>query len=48
MCCASQKSGCERPEELKGRPEECTSEQIKKCHGTAGEHPCVPQEKKNQ
>lgn len=25
--------GCEKPEDLKGKPEECTPEQIKKCHG---------------
>ncbi len=33
---------CEKPENLKGKPEECSPEQIKKCHGTSGKHPCVP------
>jgi len=30
---------CEYPEKLKGKPEECTPEQIKECHGDK-EHPC--------
>jgi len=32
---------CEQPEKLKGKPEECTPEQIKECHGDAQGHPCV-------
>lgn len=32
---------CEKPENLKGKPEECSAEQIRKCHGTSDEHPCV-------
>ncbi len=32
---------CQRPEELKTKPEECPPEQIKKCHGQAKEHPCL-------
>jgi len=39
MCEKTQ--GCQRPEELKGKPEECSPEQIRKCHGEAPEHPCV-------
>lgn len=31
---------CEYPEKLKGKPEECTPEQIKECHGDTKEHPC--------
>ena len=30
---------CQHPEKLKGKPEECTPEQIKECHGD-DEHPC--------
>ena len=30
---------CQYPEKLKGKPEECTPEQIKECHGDK-EHPC--------
>ena len=40
MCCG--KTKCERPKDLKGKPEECSAEQIKKCHGDVKEHPCLP------
>ena len=39
MC--AEKDRCQKPEELKGKPEECSPEQIKKCHGDEKEHPCV-------
>ena len=39
MCDAEKK--CRRPEELKDAPEECSPEQIRKCHGEVAEHPCV-------
>jgi ArsR family transcriptional regulator len=39
------KTCCERPEKLKGKPEECTPEQIKECHGEAKEHPCESEKK---
>jgi hypothetical protein len=32
---------CEHPEKLKGKPGECSHEQIKECHGEAKVHPCV-------
>jgi hypothetical protein len=32
---------CQKPKELVGKPEECSPEQIKKCHGEAKKHPCV-------
>jgi len=37
------KIGCKYSERLKGKPDECTPEQIKKCHGDISEknHPCV-------
>lgn len=31
---------CQHPEELKGKPGDCTLEQIKICHGDTKEHPC--------
>lgn len=42
------KKGCEHPERLKGKPEECTPEQIEECHGDISieEHPCVSKNKK--
>ena len=39
MC--EKKQCCEKPENLKGKPEECSPEQIRKCHGTSDQHPCV-------
>jgi len=31
---------CQKPDQLKGKPEECSPEQIKVCHGDAKDHPC--------
>jgi hypothetical protein len=41
-CCDDQnKKNCEKPGNLKDSPEDCSPEQIKKCHGgQADEHPC--------
>lgn len=39
MCAA--RKGCQKPEELKGRPEDCSPEQVRKCHGAVKKHPCV-------
>jgi hypothetical protein len=39
MCCG--KTKCERPKEMKGKAEECSAEQIKKCHGDVKTHPCA-------
>jgi hypothetical protein len=37
---------CHRPELLKGnKPEECTPEQIRECHGDVQNHPCVSETK---
>jgi len=38
---AKQSNRCQKPDQLKGKPEECTPEQIRKCHGSASHHPCV-------
>ncbi len=43
--CASKK-GCQKPKELKGKPEECSPEQIKKCHGDLKPHPCAKKAEK--
>ncbi len=37
---------CEKPELLKGCPQDCSPEQIKECHGTDRNHPCVKGKKK--
>ena len=34
------KCSCEKPEHLKGRPEECSEEQIRECHGDDRDHSC--------
>ena len=38
---SEEKKTCQKPEELKGKPEECSPEQIRKCHGEVEDHPCV-------
>lgn len=38
------KKGCQKPDQLKGKPSECSPEQVKKCHGDAKDHPCVKRE----
>jgi len=35
---------CQQPEKLKDRPQDCTPEQIRECHGDTGDHPCTRQE----
>jgi hypothetical protein len=40
MMCDS-KQCCQKPEHLKDKPEACSAEQIRKCHGDAAKHPCV-------
>jgi ArsR family transcriptional regulator len=37
---------CRQPDRLKTKPEECTPEQIKACHGDEKEHPCVARKEK--
>jgi ArsR family transcriptional regulator len=32
---------CQQPNKLMDKPENCTSEQIRQCHGDAKEHPCT-------
>ncbi|MBA1335102.1 MAG: hypothetical protein HPY66_0724 [Firmicutes bacterium] len=38
------KCNCEHPEKLKGKPGECSPEQIKECHGDTEGHPCEKEE----
>jgi len=40
MCC-NKKQGCQKPEKLSGKPEDCSPEQIRKCHGDVDAHSCV-------
>jgi len=39
MC--SGKTKCQRPKDLNGKAEECSREQVRKCHGDVRKHPCV-------
>jgi hypothetical protein len=32
---------CERPKALRGKPQDCSPEQVRKCHGDVTRHPCV-------
>lgn len=32
---------CQQPDKLMDKPENCTPEQIKECHGDIKEHPCI-------
>jgi ArsR family transcriptional regulator, arsenate/arsenite/antimonite-responsive transcriptional repressor len=32
---------CQQPDKLKDKPESCTPEQIRQCHGDSREHPCT-------
>ncbi len=48
MCFDTQKSGCQFPDKLKGKPIDCTPKQIKECHGSIGKHPCVPKKSKKK
>jgi len=42
MCRGNRKKeGCQKPENLKREPADCTPEQIRKCHGDAKSHPCT-------
>lgn len=34
-CCS-----CEHPDKLKGKPGECSKEQVEECHGEKGNHCC--------
>ena len=44
MCGNEKKQGCLKPDKLEGSPGECTSEQIRECHGDATGHACVETE----
>ena len=39
---------CQKPEKLKGKPEDCSPEQIQECHGDGKTHPCLPESETSQ
>ena len=42
------KGCCEHSDKLKGKPEECSEEQIKECHGDVKKHPCEEENKQQK
>jgi len=42
------KCDCQQPEKLKGKPEACSPEQIKECHGDVQIHPCIQENNKDK
>ncbi|WP_282706321.1 hypothetical protein [Fuchsiella alkaliacetigena] len=42
------KCECEQPENLKGKPGECSQKQIRECHGEGKGHSCADGKKKNK
>ena len=46
MMCCEEKTQCQKPENLTDKPQDCSPEQIRKCHGTDAEHPCDTSTKK--
>lgn len=38
---------CRHPEKLDDKPEKCSPEQVKECHGDAVEHPCLDEPQEN-
>ncbi len=34
-------ANCQQPKSLKGKPEKCSQKQVRQCHGTVKNHPCV-------
>jgi hypothetical protein len=41
MCCNEKQEGCQKPENLIGKPKNCAPKQIRKCHGADKTHPCA-------
>jgi len=39
------KGKCAHPEKLKGKPSECSPDQIRECHPDAEGHPCEDESK---
>jgi len=45
MCCCKKK-GCRKPENLKGKPQDCPPDQVRACHGDVKKHPCTSEVKR--
>jgi len=40
MCQPRKDDVCQHPEKLKGKPGECSPQQVRECHGEDKEHSC--------
>ena len=47
MCQPENDDICKHPEKLKGKPGECTPQQILECHGKTEGHPCPEESNQN-
>ncbi len=45
---SNQNCCCEQPDKLTEKPEKCTEEQIRECHGDTKHHPCTDKKKKKE
>jgi len=36
---------CQKPDKLRGKPQDCSPEHIKECHGDVKGHPCLSQKR---
>jgi len=43
-CCDEKKQGCQKPENLKDKPQDCSQDQIYRCYGDAKKHLCLPED----
>ena len=46
MCRRRKKETCRKPENLKGKPGDCSAEQVRQCHGDGRGHPCTAADRK--
>lgn len=46
--CRDMRIQCKNPEKLRGKPGECSPEQVKECHGDVKKHSCIPSGKKGK
>ena len=46
MCCRNKDKGCQKPENLKGKPQDCPPEQVRKCRGEVKKHPRTAEERR--
>ena len=45
-CCDDKKQDCQKLENLKGKPKDCSPQQVRECHDEAKKHPWTAREGK--